>query len=186
LPVWIGGLLTTLHKGIAPGTEEIVSMSSEGSDPIQYTIAHFKEIARQNRSAENATIAHDRERCVICRPELAGPDPFAVYLEVMVESILVRRPKLDADLVEQMNSDRQMLGLEGDITVARLMRADPDAVESWVEWTRDALATGLGLLSIHSPASLDFDLDEQEAAGHAELIESKIRQIMERQKKAAQ
>jgi hypothetical protein len=104
----------------------------------------------------------------------------------MVESILVRRPKLDADLVEQMNSDRQMLGLEGDITVARLMRADPDAVESWVEWTRDALATGLGLLSIHSPASLDFDLDEQEAAGHAELIESKIRQIMERQKKAAQ
>ncbi len=161
-------------------------MSREGSDPIQYTISHFKEIARQNRSAENATIPHDRDRCVICHPDLAGPEPFPVYLEVMVESVLVRRPKLDEDLVAQMNSDREMLGLEGDLTVARLLRGDPDAMVSWVDWTRDALATGLGLLSIHSPASLDFDLDEQEEAGYAQLIESKIRQMIETQKKAAQ
>ena len=158
--------------------------SSEG--PIQYTISHFKEIARQNRSAENATIAHDRDRCVICNAALAGPDPFPVYLEVIVEAVLVRRPKLDEALVAQMNSDREMEGLSGDITIARLLRGDQDAVETWASWIREALATGLGLLSIHSPASLDFDLDEQESAGYGALIESRVRYMIETQKKAAQ
>lgn len=159
---------------------------SEGSDdPVQYTISHFKEIARQNLSAENAGIAHDRDRCAICNAGVAGPDPFGVYLEVIVEQILVRRPKLDEALVAELNSDREMAGLEKDITAARLLRGDKDAMDFWVAWVRDALATGLGLLSVHSPASFDFDLDEQEMAGHGQLIASKIRHIIETQKKAA-
>ncbi|MCL5405682.1 MAG: hypothetical protein M1398_02995 [Deltaproteobacteria bacterium] len=155
-------------------------------DPIHYTISHFREIARQNRSAENASISHDRERCAICDPALAGSEPFAVYLEVSVESVLVRRPRLDEALVAEMNSDREMVGLEGDITIARLLGGEKDALDSWAAWVREALATGLGLLSVHSPASLDFDLEEQEMLGYGPLIESKIRHIIETQKKAAQ
>ncbi|MGC8490357.1 MAG: hypothetical protein ACP5SH_01345 [Syntrophobacteraceae bacterium] len=152
-------------------------------EALRYTISHFKEIARQNRSAENADILHDRDLCAICNPDAAGPDPFPVYLEVVVEQVLVRRPILDDALIAELNSDREMAGLEKDVTASRLLGGDPDAMESWVGWVRDALATGLGLLSIHSAQSLDFDLDEQEEAGYAPLIESKIRHIIKAQKK---
>ncbi len=159
---------------------------SEGNDgPLHYTVAHFKEIARQNRSAENAEIPHDRDLCAICNAEVAGPDPFAVYLEVVVEQILVRRPELDDALIAELNSDREMAGLKKDVTASRLLGGDRDAMESWGGWVRDALATGLGLLSIHSAQSLDFDLDEQEEAGRGPLIESKIQHIIEVQRAAA-
>ncbi len=158
----------------------------DSDDSIQYTIEHFQEIARQNRFAENATLAHDRDRCAVCNAALAGPEPFVVYLEVTVASVLVRRPGLDEALVAQINSDMEMAGMAGDITIARLLSdEDQDALRSWAAWVREALATGLGLLSVHSPASLDFDLDEQEALGHGPLIASGIEYIMETQKKAA-
>ena len=156
-----------------------------GDEALEYTFSHFKEVARQNLMAENAGISHDRERCAVCNAGLAGPDPFPVYLGVITEAVLVRRPKLDEALVAAMNSDRELEGLDGDITVARLLSGDEDALGSWVQWARDALATGLGLLSVHSPTSLDFDLDEQEMNGHGQLIESKIRHIIETQKKGA-
>lgn len=162
---------------MAPGAEQ--------DDSIQYTISHFKEIARQNLMAENANISHDRDRCAICTPGVAGPDPFPVYLEVIVTSILVRRPRLDEGLIAELNSDREMAGLEKDITAARLLGGDKDGLETWGAWVRDALATGLALLSVHSPSSLDFDLDEQEMAGYGPLIDSKVQHIMETQKKAA-
>lgn len=157
----------------------------KNEEALRYTIAHFREIARQNLSAENADIPHDRDRCAICNAEVTGPDPFPVYLEVVVEQILVRRPELDDALIAEFNSDREMAGLEKDVTASRLLRGDQDAMESWVGWVRDALATGLGLLSIHSAASLDFDLDEQEQAGHGPLIESKIQHIIEVQRRVA-
>ncbi len=159
-------------------------LGTSGDDPIQYTVAHFKDIARKNLMAENGSISHDRDRCAICHAELAGPDPFPVYLEVIVGAVLVRRPRLDEALVADINSDREMVGLESDLTLARLLRGEKDAMDSWVLWVREALATGLGLLSVHSPTSLDFDLDEQEEAGYGELIESKIRHIIEAQKQA--
>ena len=156
------------------------------ADPLQYTFSHFKEVARRNLMAENSTVAHDRDRCAICNPDLAGKDPFPGYLEVIVGAVLVRRPRLDESLLAAINSDREMTGQASDLTLARLLDGDRDALQSWEAWVREALATGLGLLSVHSPTSLDFDLDEQEAIGHGPLIESKIRHIMEMQKKACE
>ncbi len=162
-----------------------MSSSRNRSDPLRYTISHFKELARQNLFAENGKIAHDSGRCAICNPGIAGLDPFSVYLEVIVESVVVRRPRLDEALVSEINGDRAMAGLKTNVTVRRLIEGDPDALDSWVAWVREALATGLGLLSIHSSTSLDFTLDEQESMGHGPLIESKIRYIIDLQKKMA-
>ena len=88
---------------------------------------------------------------------------------------------LDEALASEINRDRAMAGLKTDVTLSRLARGDPDALDSWAAWVRDALATGLGLLSVHSPTSLDFDLDEQAEKGHGPLIESSIRRIIDRQ-----
>jgi hypothetical protein len=164
----------------------VLKHGTGNDDPVQYTFSHFQEIARQNLMAENATISHDRDRCAICNPELAGPDPFPVYLEVIVGSVLVRRPKLDEALVADINSDREMIGLDGDLTLARLLGGDEDGRKSWAGWVREALATGLGLLSVHSPTSLDFDLDEQEEIGHGALIQSEIQHIIEMQTQACE
>jgi hypothetical protein len=162
-----------------------LSRTTSRNDPLLYTISHFKEIARKNLFAENGKIAHDTGRCAVCNPGIAGLDPFSVYLEVIVESVLVRRPRLDEALVSEINGDRAMAGLKTDLTLRRLLEPGPDALGSWAAWVREALAAGLGLLSIHSPTSLDFDLDEQGPMGHGPLIESKIRYIIDHQKKMA-
>src|SRR5208337_1994910 len=86
---------------------------SEGrDDSLLYTVSHFKEIARQNLFAENSKIAHDSGRCAVCNPDIAGRDPFSVYQEVIVESVLVRRPRLDEALVDEINGDRAMAGIK--------------------------------------------------------------------------
>jgi hypothetical protein len=162
-----------------------LSRSETREDSLPYTVSHFKEIARQNLFAENSKIPHDVRRCAVCNPDIAGRDPFSVYLEVIVESVLVRRPRLDEALVDEINGDRAMAGLKMNLTVMSLLSEDMDSLDSWAAWVRDALAAGLGLLSIHSPTSLDFDLNEQEAIGHGPLIQSRIRYIMDRQKKMA-
>lgn len=160
-----------------------LSRSEARDDSLLYTVAHFKEIARQNLFAENSKIPHDLGQCAVCNPDIVGQDPFSVYLEVIVESVLVRRPRLDEALVDEINGDRAMAGFKTNVTVMSLLDEDMDSLDSWAAWVRDALAVGLGLLSIHSPTSLDFDLNEQEGIGHGPLIESKIRYIMGRQKK---
>jgi hypothetical protein len=162
-----------------------LSRSTSRGDALLYTVSHFKEIARKNLFAENGKIAHDTGRCAVCNPGIAGLDPFSVYLDVIVESVLVRRPRLDEALVSEINGDRAMAGLETNLTVMRLLEGSPDALDSWAAWVREALAAGLGLLSIHSPSSLDFDLDEQVSMGHGPLIESRIRYIIDHQKKMA-
>ena len=67
-----------------------MNSSEAREDSLLYTVSHFKEIARQNLFAENGKIAHDVGRCEVCNPSIAGRDPFSVYLEVIVESVLVR------------------------------------------------------------------------------------------------
>jgi hypothetical protein len=163
-----------------------LSSSAGQNDALSYTISHFKEIARQNLFAENGRIGHDHGRCAVCNPGIAGSDPFSTYLQIIAESILVRRPGLDEALVAEINADRAMIGFKADATVDRLLQGDPDMLGSWIAWVREALAAGLGLLSIHSPASLDFDLDEQEELGHRPLIESTVRHIMDSQKWGAE
>jgi hypothetical protein len=154
---------------------------TDENDPLRYTISHFKGIARRNLFAENNKIAHDAGRCAVCNPGITDRDSFSVYIEVIAESILVRRPRLDEALVAEINADRAMAGIKPNVTVRHLLEGDRDMLDSWAAWVREALAAGLGLLSIHSPTSLDFDLDEQEALGHGPLIASKIRFIIERQ-----
>lgn len=139
-------------------------------ESLQYTISHFQEIARQNRFAENASIAHDAERCLICHPERFPQDPFRTYLDVVTQSIKIRRPALDEGLVEQINGDLAIAGEARRVSLEDLRGGVPEAVELWRQWIRDAMATGLALVSVHSATSLDFDLDEAEETGHSAVI----------------
>ncbi len=149
---------------------------------IDYTVAHFMEIARQNRFAENSRIAHDKERCGICHPEKTGMEPFRFYLHVITQAIKVRRPCLDEDLVEQMNEDLSMMGISETVSLEQVIEGKPNAVDAWKSWAWNALSTGIALLSMHSDTAHEFDLDEEEEKGRGEWIQSSIREIMEHQR----
>ncbi|MHC1742586.1 MAG: hypothetical protein AB9873_06085 [Syntrophobacteraceae bacterium] len=151
-------------------------------DLLSYTIAHFQEIARQNRFAENSAVPHDVDRCVICHPDLLPGDPFHTYLDVVTQSIKIRRPALDEGLVEQINGDLAMAGETRRLTLDALRTGGDQAFELWKTWIREAMATGLGLVSVHSPTSLEFDLEEAEIQGHAAFIETKIEELMQYQR----
>ena len=157
-------------------------MTPEQRSCLSYTVEHFREVARQNRFAENARVAHDAGRCVICHPELLPMDPFATYLEVITPSVKVRRPCLDAALVDAINGDLALLGAPGGVSLESLVAEETQAVACWHDWIRDALSTGLDLLAIHTPTALEFSLDQPDSAEHATLIETKIREIMDYQK----
>lgn len=152
--------------------------TTEQTSCLEYTVLHFQEIARQNRFAENSSIEHDRARCVICDSDLIPQDPFCTYLDVITPSVKVRRPRLDQDLVDEINGDLAMMGDDYRVTMESLRAGEDKAVQCWAEWIRTALATGLGLLSVHSPTSLDFDLDEAEEKGMGPAIEQKVQEIM--------
>jgi hypothetical protein len=145
---------------------------------LEYSIAHFMEIARQNRFAENSSIGHDASRCVVCHADLIPQDSFLTYLDVITPSVKVRRPRLDQGLVDEINKDLAMLGEDYRVSLESLGRGDERSRQHWMDWIRTALATGLGLLSVHSPTSLDFDLDEAEEQEMGAAIEEKIQEIM--------
>jgi hypothetical protein len=153
-------------------------MTSEEISFLSYTVSHFQEVARQNRFAENSSIEHERERCVICHPGLLPMEPFAIYLEVVTESVKVRRPRLDQTLVDQINDDLLLSGHSGFVSLESLLSGE-------IQARRNALSTGLQLLSIHSPTSHEFDLDEAEEERFGELILDKIEDLMAYQKKNA-
>lgn len=181
-----------VSRGIEdPGTERAVRMHPEALThdqkvSLEYTVSHFKEIARQNRFAENSAVEHDAGRCVICRAGLLPQDPFLTYLHVVVPSILARRPRLDQDLVEAINEDLAMEGEGYRVSLRSLEAGEGRAVKAWKAWIRSALATGLGLLSVHSPTSLDLDLDEAEAKGLGEAIQEKVEEILLAQQEGAE
>ena len=153
-------------------------MAPEQRSSLAYTIDHFKEIARQNRFAENSTVAHDTGRCLICHPELFPIDPFVIYLRVAAESVKVRRPRLDGSLVDELNSDREFMGESSRISKESLLGGDRKALACWSQWVREALATGLGLLSIHSSTSREFTLEEAEERGFSHIIAARVQEIM--------
>lgn len=71
------------------------------------------------------------------------------------------------------------------VTVESLLSGDAQGTILWRDWIRDALATGPGLLSVHSDTSREFDLDEAEEAGLQEWVHWKISDLMEFQKNSA-
>jgi hypothetical protein len=154
----------------------------EDSTPLSYTIEHFKEIARQNRFAENNRVEHEEDRCLICHPESFPGHPFAVYLKVVAESVKVRRPSLDQGLIDEINSDLELMGESDRITRGSLLDGELKALRYWSGWVREALSTGLGLLSIHSSTSLEFTLEEAEDLGLGEVVEAAVKEIMAFQK----
>ncbi len=157
-------------------------MRTRQAQLIDATVAHFQEIARQNRFAENGQIPHDSEKCAICHPEKVEMNPFHLYLHVVTQSIKVRRPRLDADLLAQMNEDLSLMGVTENVSLEQLLAGEQKALQVWEEWIRDALSTGLSLLAVHSADSLEFDLEAEEEAGSRDLIDSSIREIMEHQR----
>lgn len=155
-------------------------MGCRAETPREFTIRHFQEIARANRFAENATIAHDNARCLVCHPEQEHMDPFMIYLEVIARCIPVRRPRVDAELVAAIGEDLQWNGEPVDVSLDDLRARRPSAMKAFRLWVRNALETGLELLSVHSPTSLAFSLDDAEGdARRLSFLEGKIREIMD-------
>ncbi len=152
---------------------------------LEYTIEHFKEIARQNLFAENKTVPHDSGRCLICHPEVFLVDAFIIYLRVVTESVKVRRPRLDQGLVDEINGDLELMGESVRISRQALLEGDRKAVELWSGWVREALATGLALLSIHSTTSREFTLEGAEAQGYQHIIAARVNEIMDFQRENA-
>ena len=159
-----------------------MALTPEHKSRFDYTISHFEDIARQNRFPENKTIEHDTGRCVICHPELLPLDPFVIYLEVIIPSVKVRRPRLDQTLVDEINNDLALIGSEERVSLDDLQGCDAAALEHWRSWLRSAVDTGLELLSVHSSTSRDFNLEEGEEQGWGQLINAKIEEFMAYQK----
>jgi hypothetical protein len=153
-------------------------MTPEQQALFMTSIEHFQEIARQNRFPENNSVPHDRERCVICHPELLPLDPFVIYLETVTQSVKVRRPKLDEDLVEAITGDLALLGEPSNLSLQALRSGVPQALDELRGWLREALSTGLELLSIHSSSSLEFSLDAAQSPELAALVAAKIEEIL--------
>lgn len=99
-------------------------MIPEEWSSLLYTIEHFTEIAQQNRFA----IGHEASRCLICRPECCPTDPFVGYQKVITESIKVRRPRLDQDLVEAMNGDLELMGASSRISMEELLEGNAEVL----------------------------------------------------------
>jgi len=91
-------------------------------------------------------------------------EPFAAYLEVVTRSVIVRRPALDQGLVDEINHDSILAGFRG------IRPCGGTGIPPWSRWVREALDTGLGLLSIHSPTSREFSLEEAEQEGFGGLM----------------
>lgn len=155
-------------------------MTRHAETPHDFTIRHFREIARANRFAENASIPHDTTRCLICRPEQEGLDPFIIYVDIVARCIPVRRPRLDAELAAAIREDLRWSGELGDVSLEDLKARKPSAMKAFHLWVRNALDTGLELLSVHSPTSLAFSLDDAEGdARRLSFVEEKIQEIMD-------
>jgi len=157
-------------------------MTSEQRDIFSYTILHFQEVARQNRFPENSTVEHDVGRCAICHPELLPLDPFVIYLEVVTESVKVRRPRLDESFVDEINKDLALMDSSFRVSGESLLAGERKSVQCWSAWIRDAITTGLDLLSVHCKTSREFSLDEAEDQGWGELVENKVQELITYQK----
>jgi hypothetical protein len=142
------------------------------------SIEHFQEIARQNRFPENGSVPHDRAQCVICHPQLLPLDPFVVYLEIVTQSVKVRRPRLDEDLVDAITGDLALLGEPSNLSLQALRAGVPQALDDLRGWLREALSTGLELLSIHSASSREFSLDDAKSPELAALVAAKVEEIL--------
>ena len=160
-------------------------MTPEQQAAFDYTMEHFKDISRQNRFPENDKIDHDAARCVVCHPELLPMDPFETVLTIITEAIKIRRPSLNAELVDLLNNDLVLMGEEPSVTMEALLEGEEEAVNAWKDWVYEALDTGLSLLSIHSPTAPDLTLEDGEEAGMVDLIERKMEELMEHQRNNA-
>ena len=162
-------------------------MTPEEKALMDYTVAHFQDIARQNRFPENSDIPHDRDRCTVCHPERISLDPFLVYLEVITQSIKARRPQLNEELIRTINAGLEAAGETRRIAMASVLAGEPEGVAAWAQWAREAVATGLGLLSIHSDSSFDFDPDDEEITlRFGNVVENRVNEIMEHQRQNCQ
>ena len=148
----------------------------------RYTLEHFREIARQNRFPENASIPHDSNQCLICHPEKVTEPPFKIYLRVVAEAIKVRRPSIDQDLIDTINNDLALMGEPIKITQEAILKGEEHAVQAWRNWVREAIETALEMLSVHSDTSHELSLEDGERLGFEAEIEGVIDEIMNYQR----
>ncbi|ROR03268.1 hypothetical protein [Desulfosoma caldarium] len=155
-------------------------MDRKDTQAFEATICHFQRIAKENRFAENASIAHDTDQCLVCRPDRCAGDPFTVYVDIIARCLPVRRPRLDPDLVAAIAEDAQWAGLSTSFTVQDLKDRRATAMKAFRLWVRNALETGLELLSVHSPTSLSFSLEDARGIPQREaFVEGCIERVMD-------
>lgn len=155
-------------------------MDRKDTAALEATIRHFQQIARDNRFAENASIAHDTDQCLVCHPDRCGGDPFTTYVDIIAHCLPVRRPRVDADLVASIAEDAQWAGFSAAFSLQDLQERHATAMEAFRLWVRNALETGLELLSVHSPTSLSFSLEDARGIPEREaFVEACIERVMD-------
>ncbi len=154
-------------------------MERKETTALEMTIRHFQRIAQENRFAENAAIAHDTDQCLVCHPNRCDDDPFKIYVDIIAHCIPVRRPRVDSDLVAAIAEDSEWSGEKISCTVQDLLERRPQALKAFRLWIRNALETGLELLSVHSSTSLSFSLDDAEGDPDREaFVENCMERVM--------
>lgn len=155
-------------------------MKKPDPQALEVTLRHFQKIAEENRFAENAAFPHNTECCLVCHPERAGGDPFQTYLDIVAHCIPIRRPRLDADLIAAIREDLLWAGQTVTVTLEDLQSRQALALQAFRLWVRNALETGLELLSVHSPTSLSFSLEDAQGIPEREaFVEACIDRVMD-------
>lgn len=154
----------------------------EKPDPqaLEATLRHFQKLAKENRFAENATFPHNTAWCLVCHPEQAGGDPFQLYVNIVAHCIPMRRPRLHADLIAAIREDLLWAGQNVPVTLEDLRSRKATALQAFRLWVRNALETGLELLSVHSSTSLSFSLEDAQGIPEREaFVEACIDGVMD-------
>jgi hypothetical protein len=146
---------------------------------LDYTKTHFIKLARENRFPENGKIPHDKDMCLICHPELIEGNPASFFLNLIVDCIAERRPKIDDDLIQAIKEELSMQGLDANINLEKLKQGDPEAFQAWRTWAWSAINTAFDMLSIHSSSTPYFQLEDNFSEDE---IDSSLKELFQKQK----
>jgi len=153
-------------------------MSPTYGQRLDYTRNHFLKLARENRFPENGKIAHDKDMCLVCYPELIEGKVSSFFFDLILECIAERRPKIDEDLITAIKEELSMEGLDDDIDLEKLKQNDPEAFQKWRVWAWNAVNTAFEMLSLHSASTPYFQLED---TFPEDEIEAKLKQLFDRQ-----
>lgn len=146
---------------------------------VRYTIGHFVKLARENRFPENGRIPHDTTKCLVCNHEQIQGDARSFLLDLVLECISERRPKLDDDLVEAIKEELAMQGVNSMIDWKDLVEGSPEAFEAWKIWAWNAINTAFDMLSMHGDSTPYLQLEDNFSENE---INMSLRKLFDKQR----